>query len=133
MTQPPILVVDDEITIASSVAELLHDEGYAVITAANGVEALECVARHSPKLIILDMKMPVMDGRAFAAAYRAQPGPQAPLIVMTAAQDATHSASEIQAQAVLAKPFAIDRLLELVHLYYPSPDRDGDGYIEPRV
>jgi two-component system, chemotaxis family, chemotaxis protein CheY len=114
MERAPILVVDDDDTILNAVKLVLDDEGYTVITAKNGQEALEYAIQHVPRLILLDMKMPIMDGWAFAEAYRAHPGAHAPLIVMTAAQDAAERAAEIQAEAYIAKPFTIDQLLALV-------------------
>jgi CheY-like chemotaxis protein len=80
----PILVVDDDEVIVHSIEFLLVEEGYPVVVAFNGREAL---ARAEARLILLDMKMPVMDGWAFAAAYRGLPGPHAPIVVMTAAHD----------------------------------------------
>ncbi len=117
--EQPILIVEDDASIADALAEVLRDEGYMVLTAANGQEALACVARHPPSIIFLDMKMPVMDGWAFAAAYRAQPGVHAPLIVLTAANDARARATEVQAQAFLCKPFAIEDVLALVQRFLP--------------
>jgi two-component system, chemotaxis family, chemotaxis protein CheY len=110
----PILVVDDDDVIAMTVAALLSEEGYAVVTAANGEEALERVARERPCLILLDMKMPVMDGWSFAAAYRRLPGPHAPILMMTAARDAHSRAAEIFADGYVDKPFDIDDLLARV-------------------
>jgi CheY-like chemotaxis protein len=114
-----ILIVEDDASIADALAEVLRDEGYPVLTAANGREALDCVAHHSLSLILLDMKMPTMDGWAFADAYRAQPGGPAPLIVVTAAKDAGERAAEVQAQAFLAKPFTIEEVLDLVQRFLP--------------
>lgn len=115
--QRPILVVDDDEIILSTLALFLADEGYAVVAASNGKEALEHAERQHPRLILLDMKMPVMDGWAFAVAYRGRPGPHAPIIVMTAARDARSRAAEIAADGFLAKPFDLDRLLDLVRRY----------------
>ena len=112
--QHPILVVDDDETIASTIELLLIDEGYPVITANNGQHALEYVTRHNPSLILLDMKMPIMDGWAFAAAYRQHPGPHVPIIVMTAAHDSRSRAAEIAADGYIAKPFDVDHLLDLI-------------------
>lgn len=117
--QRPILVVDDDETISSSIAFLLVEEGYAVVTAANGKEGLERAAQNPPCLILLDMKMPVMDGWAFAAAYRKQPGPHAPILVMTAAQDTRSRAAEVAAEGWIAKPFDVDRLLDIVRRHAP--------------
>lgn len=113
----PILVVEDDEVILSTLEFLLAEEGYAVILAPNGKAALEQAARHPPCLILLDMKMPVMDGWAFATAYRQSPGPHAPILVMTAAQDSRSRADEIAAAGVIAKPFDIDHLLALVRRF----------------
>jgi CheY-like chemotaxis protein len=110
----PILVVDDDEVIVSSIEMLLAEEGYPVVIAFNGREALERAERHLPRLILLDMKMPVMDGWAFAAAYRGRPGPHAPIVVMTAAHDSRSRAAEIAADAYIAKPFDLDHLLDIV-------------------
>jgi two-component system, chemotaxis family, chemotaxis protein CheY len=113
----PILLVDDDESILSTVEFLLTDEGYPVMVAANGSEALVRAAAQTPCLILLDMKMPVMDGWAFAMAYRDSPGPHAPIIVMTAAHDSHQRAAEISADDVIAKPFDVNHLLDLVRKY----------------
>ncbi|MGZ3638930.1 MAG: response regulator, partial [Ktedonobacterales bacterium] len=64
-SQKPILIVDDDETILSTIEFLLVDAGYPVILASNGKEALACAKQQPPCLILLDMKMPVMDGWAF--------------------------------------------------------------------
>lgn len=117
----PILVIDDDETILSTVELLLEDEGYSVLLASNGQEALAYIEQQSPALILLDMKMPVMDGWGFAAAYRELPGPHAPIIVVTAAHDSRKRAEEIAADNYIAKPFDLHRLLDLVRLYIPQP------------
>jgi CheY-like chemotaxis protein len=66
------------------------------------------------------MKMPVMDGWAFATAYREQPAPHAPIIMMTAAHEPASRAKAIAADAYIAKPFNIDQILALVHQYAPQ-------------
>ena len=109
-----ILVVDDDPTILDFVALALNDEGYEVETATDGRAALEAVRRQPPDLILLDMRMPIMDGWQFAEAYAAMPGPHAPIVVLTAAEDAAALAAEIHAQGYVAKPFALDDLLTMV-------------------
>ncbi len=111
----PILVVDDDDVILSSIEFILADEGYRVVVAMNGKEALERAAGDPPCLILLDMKMPILDGWGFAEAYRQQPGPHAPIIVMTAAHDSRSRAAEIGADGYISKPFDVDRLVALVH------------------
>lgn len=115
--QDPILIVDDDESILSTVEFLLVDEGYPVTLASNGQEALARAAQQPPCLILLDMKMPIMDGWTFAATYRQQPAPHAPIIVMTAAHEPASRAKAITADAYIAKPFNIDQLLALVRRY----------------
>jgi len=111
--QEPILVVDDDPAIRTTIADILGLEGYAVETAANGVEALDAVERQSPSVIVLDMRMPVMDGWTFARELEAR-AIRLPIIVITAAQNARHWAEEIRADAYLPKPFDLNDLLETV-------------------
>lgn len=115
----PILVVDDDDTIATIIESFLTEEGYPVVVARNGKEALARAEESPPSVILLDMKMPVMDGWTFAANYRQQAGPHAPIVVMTAAHDSRQRAREIAADDFLAKPFDLDDLLSLVDRYYP--------------
>jgi CheY-like chemotaxis protein len=111
-----VLVVDDEPPIRDLMRRVLEDDGYEVATAANGAEALHRVAGFAPNVILLDMAMPVMDGRAFAEAYRERGGPPpvAPIIVVTAAGDAAGRAEQLRAAGFIAKPFDIDQLTSRV-------------------
>jgi CheY-like chemotaxis protein len=113
MTDSSILVVDDDLSIRHTVSEILEMEGYAVVTASDGAEALAMVEQSRPALVLLDMRMPVMDGWGFARAVQAR-GFQLPILVMTAAQDARRWAQEIGADGYLAKPFDLLDLLNAV-------------------
>ena len=109
-----VLVVDDDRDIRAFVAEALEDEGYHVVTAPHGAAALDLIRQKPPTLVLLDMRMPVMDGWAFAAEYRRIPEARAPVVVMTAAQNARKWSEEVGADGYLAKPFELDDLLETV-------------------
>lgn len=109
-----VLVVDDDESIRAIVEMALQDEGYVVRAAEHGAAALALIDAWPPDVILLDMKMPVMDGWTMAAAYRQRPRPHAPIVVLTAAQDATRWAAEIAADDVLAKPFDLDNLFAVV-------------------
>ena len=110
-------MVDDDTSIRSFVEMALDGEGYAVSTAMNGAQALAVTVQVQPDLILLDMRMPVMDGWTFARTYREQAGPHAPIVVITAATDAGERAAEINADGYLGKPFDLDDLLVLVSKY----------------
>lgn len=112
----PVLVVDDDDAIREAVRDLLEEEGIPVTTAADGADALLQVNERPPRLVLLDMRMPVMDGWSFAEALREQ-GLSPPVVVMTAAADARRWAAEIGASGVVAKPFGIDELLQAVERY----------------
>ncbi|HEV8669319.1 MAG TPA: response regulator [Candidatus Limnocylindria bacterium] len=111
-----VLVVDDDTSILDTVTAILSGEGYEVVSAASGHEALAAVARKQPIVILLDMRMPVMDGWAVARALREQ-GLSVPIVVMTAAESAKRWADEVGAEGYLAKPFGLDDLLEAVERF----------------
>jgi len=110
----PVLVVDDDPAIRNFVIWVLEEEGYRVDSAVHGEAALEAIAREAPRAILLDMSMPVMDGWAFASAYRSMPGPHAPIIVMTASHTSAEWCADVQADRCLHKPFELTALLEAV-------------------
>jgi CheY-like chemotaxis protein len=118
-----VLVVDDDADIRDFVSWALLEAGYDVVTAPNGAVALDRAREYPPALILLDMAMPVMDGWAFADAYRREPGPHAPLVLLTARVAACARATDIAASGYLAKPFALDDLQRVVarHIRPSSP------------
>ncbi len=112
-----ILVVDDEREIRALLADMLAGEGCGVRTAADGAAALAILDTPDgfhPDVILLDMRMPVMDGWAFAAAYRRRQDHETPIVVMTAAQHALVWAAEVGAAACLPKPFELDELFAVL-------------------
>lgn len=109
-----ILVADDDPEMVSIIAEALTYRGYRVVTAKNGKEALERVDKETPQLILLDMKMPVMDGWAFTRVLRERHGRTIPIVVITAMEDSQLRADELGAEAELGKPFNMQQLYEVV-------------------
>ena len=116
----PILVVEDDMSILDMVMQILRAEGYPVVGAKNGVEGLAEVTRRAPSLILLDMRMPKMDGWEFAAALRAR-GVASPVVVMTAADNAKRWADEVNANGFVVKPFEILELLTTVEKHRRTP------------
>ncbi len=108
-----VLVVDDDPSILDTVTSILTSEGFQVMAASGGKQALSLLHSWHPTLVLLDMRMPIMDGWAVARAMQ-ESGSKVPIIVMTAAESAKRWADEIGAAGHLAKPFALDELLECV-------------------
>ena len=116
-----ILVVDDDESIRNLVAEILDLEGWQVITATNGREALDRIGESPPRVVLLDMRMPVLNGWDVARELHTR-GMDLPVVVMTAAQDARQWAREVNAAAYLAKPFDLEDLVTTVTRFVaPSP------------
>src|SRR5258708_4219915 len=109
MTLRRILVVDDDRFILEFIALFLREEGYAVDLAHDGQNALDVVERDPPDLVLLDMRMPIMDGWKFAAQLTER-GISLPIVVMTAAPHAERVAREINAMGWVAKPFTLPEL-----------------------
>lgn len=110
-----ILIVEDEMDILLSLETILESENFKVLIAKDGLEALEVLNNHKmPNLILLDMKMPRMNGWEFAAAFKENFKTRSPILVMTAAADAQQRAKDINATDWIEKPFNLDNLLEKI-------------------
>lgn len=109
-----VLVVEDDPDLLALVEMILRDAGHEVAVAADGAQALERVAARMPGVILLDMRMPVMNGWEFAREFRARHGRAAPIVVVTAAEDARARAQEIGADAWMEKPFDLDDVVRMV-------------------
>ena len=110
-----VLVVDDDDGIRLTVADALQDEGYQVMTATNGQEALQQVESGPPDAIVLDLMMPIMDGWGFLEACRRRELCQGiPVLVMSAYRRLTETAPDLKVRACIAKPFELDVLLGAV-------------------
>ena len=117
-----ILVVDDEPDIVSWLQHALALEGYRVTTAFDGIEALDVVSSDPPDLILLDLLMPRMDGRATIRRLREDDDTRnTPIIVLTASQlDRDSERAQILGMGVnelLRKPVSIDRLVAEINKY----------------
>jgi DNA-binding response OmpR family regulator len=109
-----VLIVEDDDDLRDLLALMLEDEGFQVDTARHGREALDRASAHMPDVILLDMKMPVMDGWTFAIEFELRYGRSVPILVMTAADHAARRALEIGAAGWISKPFRYEQLLELL-------------------
>ncbi len=106
MDRQKILVIDDEASIRQIVETRLKLAGYEVMTASDGVEALEQAANHQPDLIVLDIMMPKLDG--FEVCRELRKNMTTPIIMLTAKGDITDriAALELGADDYVVKPFS---------------------------
>ena len=124
-----VLVVEDDPDLLTLLELVLVDAGYRVRTAGHGLEALARVGEEMPGLILLDMRMPIMNGWEFARELHARHGRACPIVVVTAAENAAQRAAEVGADGWLAKPFDIDDVLAAVARHLSS--RAGDAGAPP--
>jgi two-component system chemotaxis response regulator CheY len=110
--QKRVLVVDDDASIRELLSTALEDDGYEVVPAKNGQDALSVCERWRPDVIVLDLMMPVMDGWTFAKRMRERD--DIPIVVLSAANDLERHAKALGAAEVVGKPFDLDQLLPKV-------------------
>lgn len=112
-----MLVVDDDRDIRDALCELLRDEGYVAVAAANGEEALAYLGAHEPpSVILLDLMMPIMDGWEFRRIQQSDPAlASIPVVVITAAGD--QPARSIQVDRILHKPLQFDHVLDALQAH----------------
>ena len=115
-----ILIVDDQFGIRILLNEVLHKAGYETYQAANGIQALEIVNTDSPDLVLLDMKIPGMDGIEILKRMKVI-NPDIRVIIMTAygELDMIQEAKDLGAITHFAKPFDIDDIRNAVREYLP--------------
>ena len=124
-----VLLIEDDRDIREDLAALLESEGYKVTQASNGQDALERLkGRAAPCIILLDLMMPVMNGWEFLRKYKCEsPVTQVPVVIMSAARDASDVAGKLGAQAFLSKPFEIETILAVVGRVASEASHSGSG------
>jgi two-component system alkaline phosphatase synthesis response regulator PhoP len=118
---PLLMVVDDDEDIREVLKLFLEAEGYRVITAADGGEALQQLStRERPSLILLDLMMPGMDGEQFMKAMRHSPPTNIPVVIISGHREAADKVIELNANCCLMKPVEYDNLMAVVHRLAPT-------------
>jgi two-component system response regulator MprA len=108
-----VLVADDDDVLRETLAEILRLEGYQVEVARDGLQAVLAATRARPAVILLDMRMPIIDGWEVARQL-ATYGIDVPILVMSAAVDPEVAARDIEAEGWLDKPFTLEQLLPAI-------------------
>ncbi len=116
MRQLEILIADDESIIRLGLKQILEEAGHTVSAAENGVAAVRLAEAHTPDLVILDIKMPEMDG--FEAARAIQDRTQVPIIFLTAygEQELVERAVRLSVMGYLVKPINEAELLAMIQV-----------------
>lgn len=128
---PSILLVDDDAGVRSALEELLHSEGMRVVTAGDGSEAARLFAAWTPDLLIVDLRLPGLDGwRVFDQLERRRPF--IPCIIITGRRDQAQHATFAGVDALMEKPLNLPLLLETIRSLLHEPYRDRVARISRR-
>lgn len=115
-----VMVIDDSQTIRRTAESLLSREGYTVITAQDGFEALSKIADHQPDLIFIDIMMPRLDGYQACALIKANPKYAGTPVVMLSSKDGLFDRARgriVGSDEYLTKPFTRDELVGAVRTH----------------
>src|SRR3954464_7723205 len=129
----PILVVDDDAKIVRLVRTYLERDGFSVVTAADGPAALEAIETHRPALVVLDLMLPELDGRAVIRAVRRdEEAGRTPIIILSARGSTVDRIAGLEdgADDYLPKPFSpaelVLRVKSILRRAVPTgPDQSG--------
>ena len=129
-----ILIVDDDIDLREAFEEAFKQEDYEVLTAKDGVEAMEILSvlkkEELPNLIILDYQMPRMDGTVFSHLKAENPLlASIPVVLLSASGDKDEVRRETLADAYIEKPLDLNRLLDLAHHFLYRVDAAKFSFI----
>ena len=112
-----VMLVEDDEETRTCLGEILQIEGFSVVSFGNGLDALDYLAHSpAPRLIIMDMRMPVMDGHQFRSAMLREPQLAAiPVVVVTAYEPS--AAAKLSVSRIFRKPVDIEALVDTVRQY----------------
>jgi len=122
-----VLVVDDELYIRNILDFSLGSEGFEVVTAADGEEALKKALDLVPDLIVLDVMMPKIDGFEVCRAVKAKGETKHIPVILLTARDSDKDrdkGQEVKCDAYITKPFSPNKLAETIHEFLGSPAKE---------
>lgn len=115
--RPAVLIAEDDMVLRSVIGNILESEGYRILEAANGQEALDMARQELPALILLDIQMPVLNGIQATAALRSDPKTSGIPILICSAHgtfDNVEQCLALGAKDFLIKPFDTARLRDKI-------------------
>jgi two-component system response regulator MprA len=127
-----ILVAEDDRAVRESLVRALQLEGYTVVAAANGAEALEAIRQSTPGVLLLDVSMPVVDGLTVSRVLRSE-GNRLPILMLTARTETSDRVAGLDAGAddYLPKPYDLDELLARVRALLRRSSYAAEGADAP--
>jgi DNA-binding NtrC family response regulator len=132
-----VVVVDDDSDLAEAVADILASEGHAVRIAPEGQQGLRLLAERLPELIVLDIEMPVLSGPEMAKRCIVEDAgrERIPIILLSGAASLRQVAALVGTPYALAKPCAVDALLEVIRraLTERLAPRPAPAFLEQRA
>jgi CheY-like chemotaxis protein len=115
--RPTVLVVDDDAAIRKMMVEVLSLEGFPTETASNGREALETLGRTGPRVVLLDLLMPEVDGEGVVTQLGANPSERSRhKIILVSALNNLELHRDLEVDGRLPKPFTVDQLINTVEM-----------------
>ncbi|TME94352.1 MAG: response regulator [Chloroflexi bacterium] len=111
--RPRVLVIDDDDELCNVLRDALADE-YAVATVPHGAAALALTKHHHPAVILLDLRMPIMDGWSFLEQYRRHPNGVSKIVLLSGHPDLAAQAERVGADGYVQKPFDLERIRETI-------------------
>ncbi len=115
-----ILIVDDDEGICETLSDILETLGYRTVIAADGEEALACIQKEDFALVLMDLRMPKMNGvQAYREIRKRRPTIETIMMTAYATSELVQEALRAGARAVFPKPLAMDRLLNLIATVCP--------------
>ncbi len=118
-----VLIIDDDRAFCTLVKIALEEEGYHVYQASDGMEGLRLLAQQAPDLILLDIRMPVLDGPTFVQELRHCWDNPVPIVVVSATIKSQEQMEYLGAAGWLTKPFDLNDLMSIVDRCLGSRDR----------
>lgn len=123
-----ILIVEDQPDVAELIDVVLKGEGYIVAVARDGAQGLMLARDWNPDLILMDIMLPNVDGGTLISRLRREPETaRIPIVAMSASSTLRDRSAELEADALLSKPFDVDAMLVQVQFLLDRDRPDGDS------
>jgi len=114
-SKPRILIVDDNLSQCKTMTFILERKGYSVTTAGDGIEAISLVEKSPFDIILMDIKMPIMNGvQAYKQIKKLRPGARVIMMTAYAVEDLVEEALQEGAYGIIYKPLDIDKVLDII-------------------